>query len=105
LYLLIQGDSDSFKTSLLELTEKEGFHKPTYKTMQSGSLCMPTFYSTIEVEGVQFHGKGCRSKKDAEEDAAEIACIALKECKLIIPIHWCTSPILFPCIRTTLSKL
>nr|XP_007146427.1 hypothetical protein PHAVU_006G039700g [Phaseolus vulgaris]ESW18421.1 hypothetical protein PHAVU_006G039700g [Phaseolus vulgaris] len=77
-----KGDSDSFKTSLMELTEREGFHKPTYKTMQAGSLYMPTFFSTLEVEGVEFHGKGCRSKKEAEEDAANIAYIALKECGL-----------------------
>ncbi|KAK7333561.1 hypothetical protein VNO80_30336 [Phaseolus coccineus] len=89
----ILGNSDSFKTSLMELTEREGFHKPTYKTMQAGSLYMPTFFSTLEVEGVEFHGKGCRSKKEAEEDAAKIAYIALKECKLIIPLQWCTSPI------------
>jgi len=101
LYPLIQGDSDSFKTSLMELTEREGFHKPTYKTMQAGSLYMPTFFSTLEVEGVEFHGKGCRSKKEAEEDAANIAYIALKECKLFI----CTSPILLPCIRTTLRYI
>ncbi|RDX71492.1 Double-stranded RNA-binding protein 3, partial [Mucuna pruriens] len=54
----ILGDSGSFKTSLLELTEREGFCKPTYKTMKAGSPDMPTFFSTVEVEGVEFHGKG-----------------------------------------------
>ncbi|XP_027931382.1 double-stranded RNA-binding protein 1-like [Vigna unguiculata] len=73
------GDSDSFKTSLMKLTEREGFHKPTYKTMQAGSPYRPTFFSTLEVEGEEFHGKGCRFKKEAEEDAAKIAYIALKK--------------------------
>eukprot|EP00256_Glycine_max_P070654 XP_025985249.1 double-stranded RNA-binding protein 6 [Glycine max] len=50
--------------------------------MQAGSPHMPTFFSTVEVEGVEFHGKGGRSKKQAEEDAAKIAYIALKECGL-----------------------
>ncbi|KAL9319772.1 hypothetical protein ACSQ67_011611 [Phaseolus vulgaris] len=35
-----------------------------------------------KAKGVEFHGKGCRSKKEAEEDAANIAYIALKECGL-----------------------
>ncbi|KAL2619018.1 hypothetical protein AAZV13_08G280000 [Glycine max] len=77
-----KGDSGSFKTSLLRLSERQDFHKPTYKTMQAGSPHMPTFFSTVEVEGVEFHGKGGRSKKQAEEDAAKIAYIALKECGL-----------------------
>ncbi|CAJ1964220.1 unnamed protein product [Sphenostylis stenocarpa] len=77
-----KGDSDSFKTKLMKLTEKESCRMPTYKTMQTGSFHMPTFFSTLEVEGVEFHGKGCRSKKDAEEDAAKIAYIALKQCGL-----------------------
>ncbi|KAG5001959.1 hypothetical protein JHK87_023031 [Glycine soja] len=78
----ILGDSGSFKTSLLRLSERQDFHKPTYKTMQAGSPHMPTFFSTVEVEGVEFHGRGGRSKNQAEEDAAKIAYIALKECGL-----------------------
>ncbi|TKY46846.1 Double-stranded RNA-binding protein 1 [Spatholobus suberectus] len=77
-----KDDSGSFKISLLKLTEREGFCKPTYKTMQAGSPYMPTFFSTVEVEGVEFHGKGGRSKEQAEQDAAKIAHIALKECGL-----------------------
>ena len=52
--------------------------------MQAGSPHMPTFFSTVEVEGVEFHGKGGRSKKQSEENATKIAYIALKECKFII---------------------
>lgn len=47
---------------------------------------MPTFFSTVVVEGKEFHGKACKSKKQAEQDAAKIAYIALKECKLIVPL-------------------
>ena len=44
---------------------------------------MRTYFSTVEVEGLKFHGKASRSKKQADIDAAKIAYIALKECKLI----------------------
>lgn len=46
---------------------------------------MPTFFSTVKVMGEEFHGKAFRSKKQAEHDAARIAYIALKECKLSFP--------------------
>ncbi|RZB51443.1 hypothetical protein D0Y65_048035, partial [Glycine soja] len=61
------------------------------KTMQAGSPHMPTFFSTVEVEGVEFHGKGGRSKKQSEENATKIAYIALKECGL--NMHAAFSPI------------
>jgi hypothetical protein len=44
---------------------------------------MPTFFSTVEVESLEFHGKASSSKKQAEQDAAKIAYTALKECKFI----------------------
>ncbi|XP_027344289.1 double-stranded RNA-binding protein 1-like [Abrus precatorius] len=83
--LFKKGDSGPFKTLLFKLTQRESLCKPTYKTIQSGSPHMPTFFSTVEVEGMEFHGKGGRSKKQAEQDAAKIAYIALKECMLICP--------------------
>lgn len=81
--LFIQDESCPAKSLLLELTQREGFSKPTYKTTDSGSNHMPTFFSTVEVDGVEFHGKASRSIKQAEHDAAKIAYIALKECKFI----------------------
>ncbi|KAL2322610.1 hypothetical protein Fmac_026989 [Flemingia macrophylla] len=80
--LLIQGGSDSFMASLLKLTKGEGFCKPTYKTMRVGSPHIPTFFCTVEIEGVKFHGMRGRTVQQAEEDAAKIAYIALKECGL-----------------------
>ncbi|CAI8597760.1 unnamed protein product [Vicia faba] len=70
------------KNLLLELTQTEGFSKPTYRTTESRSTHMPTFFSTVEVEGVEFHGKASRSKKQADHDAAKIAYIGLKVCGL-----------------------
>ncbi|KAI5406886.1 hypothetical protein KIW84_053234 [Lathyrus oleraceus] len=82
--ILLVSDDESCpaKSLLLELTQREGFSKPTYKTTDSGSNHMPTFFSTVEVDGVEFHGKASRSIKQAEHDAAKIAYIALKECGL-----------------------
>ncbi|XP_058755741.1 double-stranded RNA-binding protein 1-like [Vicia villosa] len=80
--LFQKDDSCPAKSLLLELTQTEGFSKPIYKTTESRSWNMPTFFSTVEVEGVEFHGKASRSKKQAEHDAAKIAYIALKECGL-----------------------
>ncbi|KAL5076267.1 hypothetical protein RYX36_015251 [Vicia faba] len=69
------------KSLLLELTQREGFSKPIYKTTEARSS--PPFSSTVEVEGVEFHGKASWSKKQAEHDAAKIAYNTLKECKFI----------------------
>ncbi|WVY95009.1 hypothetical protein V8G54_034097 [Vigna mungo] len=99
-----KGDSDSFKTSIMKLTEREGFHKPTYKTMQAGCPYMPTFFSTLEVEGVEFHGKGCRSKREAEEDAAKIAYIALKKCGLSMYAVFSPSPIEHKAVQSILGS-
>ncbi|CAJ2651384.1 unnamed protein product [Trifolium pratense] len=75
-----QEESSSFKSLLHELTQREDFSKPTYKTTKIGPPHMPTFFSTVEVQGLEFHGKASTSKKLAEQDAAKIAYTALKEC-------------------------
>ena len=59
---------------------------------------METFYSTVEVESLEFHGKASKSKKEAEQDAAKIAYIALQECKLIV-LAQCYVSHLLSCIR------
>ncbi|KAK2442723.1 double-stranded RNA-binding protein [Trifolium repens] len=77
-----QDESCSFKSLLHELTQREDFSLPTYKTTKIGPPHMPTFFSTVEVESLEFHGKASSSKKQAEQDAAKIAYTALKECGL-----------------------
>ncbi|CAI8597754.1 unnamed protein product [Vicia faba] len=79
--LFNKDESCPAKSLLLELTQREGFSKPIYKTTEARSS--PPFSSTVEVEGVEFHGKASWSKKQAEHDAAKIAYTALKECKFI----------------------
>ncbi|KAF1885185.1 hypothetical protein Lal_00029074 [Lupinus albus] len=81
--LFIQGEcSSSFKNKLQELTQRKCFGKPTYKTTQSGYPNMPTFFSTVEVESMEFHGKAAKSKKEAQQNAANVAYLALKEYEL-----------------------
>ncbi|KAK2388583.1 double-stranded RNA-binding protein [Trifolium repens] len=75
-------ESCSFKSLLHELTQREDFSLPTYKTTKIGPPHMPTFFSTVEVESLEFHGKASSSRKQAEQDAAKIAYTALKECGL-----------------------
>ncbi|XP_045816874.1 double-stranded RNA-binding protein 1-like [Trifolium pratense] len=84
-----KDESCPSKSLLLELTQREGFCKPTYKTTESGSSHL--FFSTVEVEGLEFHGKASRSKKLAENDAAKISYIALKECGLDMYASFCSS--------------
>ncbi|KAL5076260.1 hypothetical protein RYX36_015244 [Vicia faba] len=78
-HMFQQGDTSSSKSKLLELTQKEGFSKPTYKFTRIGPPHIPTFFSTVTVEGLEFHGKASSSKKQAEHDAAKVAYTALKE--------------------------
>ncbi|KAI9124029.1 hypothetical protein K1719_005329 [Acacia pycnantha] len=74
-----KDDSGVYKNLLIELARREGFCKLTYKTIRSGTVQMPTFFSIVEVEGKQFHGEPMKSKKQAEQDAAKVAYLSLKD--------------------------
>ncbi|XP_020421298.1 double-stranded RNA-binding protein 1-like [Prunus persica] len=76
-YLMVE--SGHCKNLLQELAQREGFYMPQYKTARSGASHLPTFSSTVEVEGEEFYGKAGKSKKQAELSAAKVAYIALKE--------------------------
>lgn len=68
-----------YKNLLQELAQREGFSMPTYTTVNSGASHMPTFSSTVDVEGEKFCGNAGKSKKQAEMSAAKVAYITLKE--------------------------
>lgn len=59
---------------------------PAYTTVNSGASHMPTFSSTVDVEGEKFCGNAGKSKKQVELSAAKVAYITLKERKLILVI-------------------
>ncbi|KAF7831603.1 double-stranded RNA-binding protein 1-like [Senna tora] len=88
-----KGDSGVYRNLLQELAQKEGFCTPTYKTIKSGTVHMPTFFSIVEVEGKEFPGKAGKSKKQAEQNAAKVAYITLKDRKLILLINGMPSQI------------
>ncbi|KAM7260378.1 hypothetical protein ACFE04_016119 [Oxalis oulophora] len=68
-----------YKNLLQEFIQRQHFHLPVYKTLNSGASHMPMFVSSVEVEGETFRGKAGRSKKEAEQKAAKVALTALKE--------------------------
>ncbi|KAK6272443.1 hypothetical protein POUND7_009526 [Theobroma cacao] len=68
-----------YKNLLQELTQREDFNTPEYKTMKCGVPHRPTFFSSVEVEGEVFYGKGEKSKKEAEINAAKVAYTTLTE--------------------------
>ncbi|XP_050369102.1 double-stranded RNA-binding protein 1-like [Argentina anserina] len=68
-----------YKNLLQELAQGEGFTMPIYTTVNSGASHMPTFSSTVDVEGEKFCGHVGKSKKQAELSAAKTAYTVLKE--------------------------
>uniref|UniRef100_A0A2N9FWG9 DRBM domain-containing protein n=1 Tax=Fagus sylvatica TaxID=28930 RepID=A0A2N9FWG9_FAGSY len=68
-----------YKNLLQELAQHEGFSIPLYNTTKSGALHIPTFFSTVEVQGEVFRGNEGKSKKQAELNAAKVAYAILKE--------------------------
>ncbi|KAM5584859.1 double-stranded RNA-binding protein 1-like [Rosa sericea] len=68
-----------YKNLLQELAQREGFFMPAYTTVNSGASHMPTFSSTVDVEGEKFSGHVGKSKKQAELSAAKVAYTTLKE--------------------------
>lgn len=54
---------------------------PIYKTAMDGPSHIPSFVSTVDIEGEQFVGKSAKSKKQAEQNAAKVAYnILFNEC-------------------------
>ncbi|XP_020533065.1 double-stranded RNA-binding protein 1 isoform X1 [Jatropha curcas] len=74
-----EDDSGSYKNLLQETTQKEGLSIPLYKTIKTGPSHLPTFFSSVEVEGKKYYGKAGNSKKEAEVKAAKVAYTFLKD--------------------------
>eukprot|EP00268_Persea_americana_P053538 TRINITY_DN6065_c0_g1_i15.p1 TRINITY_DN6065_c0_g1~~TRINITY_DN6065_c0_g1_i15.p1 ORF type:complete len:479 (+),score=95.95 TRINITY_DN6065_c0_g1_i15:524-1960(+) len=73
-----EGEHSFYKTMLQELAAKQGFSLQ-YKTITAGASHMPTFFSTVEVDGEVFSGKAAKTKKQAEMNAAKVAFSKLYE--------------------------
>jgi ribonuclease-3 len=73
------GAGLDWKTSLQELTAAEELGVPEYHVVESGPDHQKTFRATVRVGG-RFYGSGeGRSKKEAEQNAAEAAWTAIRE--------------------------
>jgi ribonuclease III len=72
------GAGLDWKTSLQELTASEGLGVPEYHVTESGPDHQKTFQAAVRVAG-ETHGSGeGRSKKEAEQQAAEAAWLAIR---------------------------
>ncbi|XP_022728724.1 double-stranded RNA-binding protein 1-like [Durio zibethinus] len=105
-------DLGFYKNLLQELTQREGLSTPEYLTTKCGVPHRPTFFSSVEVEGEAFYGKGGKSKKEAEINAAKVAYTNLIECKSIVFLINFYSFIFtsimvpnYPCLQVRSSKL
>lgn len=76
-----EDDYGVYKNLLQEMARKEGYQLPVYSTEKSGVSHMPTFLSTVEIEGETFVGQKAKTKKLAEMNAAKAAYTRLKECR------------------------
>lgn len=74
-----------YKNILQALLQKEMKPLPIYKTAIDGPLHIPSFQSTVEVEGELFVGNSAKSKKQAEQNAAKVAYNILKERTSMLP--------------------
>ncbi|KAA3458982.1 double-stranded RNA-binding protein 1-like [Gossypium australe] len=66
-------DLGFYKNLLQELTQREEWSLPEYKTEKCGVPHRPTFFSSVEVGGDVFYGEGGKSKKEAEINAAKVS--------------------------------
>ncbi|KAG8488667.1 hypothetical protein CXB51_016722 [Gossypium anomalum] len=66
-------DLGFYKNLLQELTQREEWSLPEYKTEKCGMPHRPTFFSSVEVGEDVFYGEGGKSKKAAEINAAKVA--------------------------------
>lgn len=81
LFSLSQSNTSSYKSFLQELAQQEEMCLPDYKTIRVGEPHKLAFFSSVELEGEVFHGAAAKSKKQAEENVAKVAYVALTKCK------------------------
>ncbi|PHT59311.1 Double-stranded RNA-binding protein 1 [Capsicum baccatum] len=80
---LEQSNTSSYKSFLEELAQQEEMCLPDYKTIRVGEPHKLAFFSSVELEGEVFHGAAAKSKKQAEENVAKVAYVALTKCKSV----------------------
>lgn len=81
-----RGVGLDWKTSLQELTAAHGLGVPEYRVSESGPDHAKMFAATAVVAGEELGGGEGRSKKEAEQRAAELAWRALRDRHTISPV-------------------
>ncbi|XP_022855783.1 double-stranded RNA-binding protein 4-like [Olea europaea var. sylvestris] len=77
----------SYKNLLQEMAQKRGLKLPIYETLQEGPPRKPIIVSIVEIGSDTFRGTEAKTKKQAEMNVVEMACVALTESKKLI-INW-----------------
>ncbi len=75
---------------------------PVYTTTWHGPGHLPVFKCTVRVAGLQFQGEAGKTKKQAEENAAMAAWLALKKCMSSNLFH-SVSPLSWSCLYAFIS--
>lgn len=73
------GAGLDWKTSLQELTASEGLGVPEYQVEESGPDHQKSFQAVVRVAGETYGSGEGRSKKEAEQQAAEAAWVAIRD--------------------------
>lgn len=73
------GAGLDWKTSLQEITSEHGYGVPTYQVSESGPDHEKTFEAVVLVDGRTFGPGSGTNKKQAEQQAAALAFVALQE--------------------------
>ncbi|KAJ3696132.1 hypothetical protein LUZ60_001509 [Juncus effusus] len=74
-------EATNYKSLLQEIMQKERKLLPVYVTVNDPDTLIPTFSSTIEIDGLSFKGESAKSKKQAETNSAKLALQHLKDRK------------------------
>ncbi|CAA2986317.1 Hypothetical predicted protein [Olea europaea subsp. europaea] len=61
------------------MAQKRGLKLPIYETLQEGPPRKPIIVSIVEIGSDTFRGTEAKTKKQAEMNVAEMACVALTE--------------------------
>ncbi|KAJ8649224.1 hypothetical protein MRB53_002247 [Persea americana] len=71
----VLDETGVYKNLLQETAHRPGLNLPVYTTVRSGPGHLPVFTCTVELAGRSFTGEPAKTKKQAEKNAAMVACI------------------------------
>ncbi|XP_062230769.1 double-stranded RNA-binding protein 2-like [Phragmites australis] len=75
----VLDETGIYKNLLQETAHRAGLKLPVYTTIRSGPGHTPVFTCTVELAGMTFTGNPCKTKKQAQKNAAMAAWSELKQ--------------------------